>query len=87
MIGPCARSGVARECLFLSCKVDLNSTEDPHMRMRRQVRNSLANLHTDYLDSVIFHWPICLDDANADHAAVRRASWKVRECLCVSALL
>ena len=69
------RSGVAREELFLSCKVDLDSKEDPVARMERQVTSSLANLSTSYLDSVVVHWPICLDDERGDHRIAREGAW------------
>lgn len=72
-------AGVAREELFLSCKIDLAASEDPAARVSRQVKSSLANLHTTYLDSVIFHWPIALDRHDADNAAIRKAAWLALE--------
>jgi diketogulonate reductase-like aldo/keto reductase len=76
-----AKCGVARECMFLSTKVDLDSKEDPVERMRRQVNSSLRNLQTDYLDSVIIHWPVCLNDQKADHKTIRKLSWKALESM------
>jgi diketogulonate reductase-like aldo/keto reductase len=52
---------VPREDIYISGKVDLNSLEDPNLRMRRQVESSLKHLQTTYMDSMILHWPICLD--------------------------
>lgn len=72
---------VPREHIYISGKVDLNSQEDPKMRMRRQVENSLQNLQTPYLDSMIFHWPICLDKHDADHQTVRKETWQALEGL------
>jgi diketogulonate reductase-like aldo/keto reductase len=76
-----AKCGVARDSFFLSCKVDLDSQEDPVERMRRQVNSSLANLQTSYLDSVIIHWPVCLDKHDADHKTTRKLSWQALEHL------
>ena len=76
-----ANSGVARASLFLSCKVDLDSTEDPGERVRRQVASSLRNLQTEYLDSVIIHWPIFLDRHDGDHALARKEAWRALEGL------
>ena len=69
--------------LFLSCKVDLCSPEreDPALRVRRQVASTLANVGVTTLDSVIIHWPICLDNASADHGAARRGAWQALEAL------
>ena len=61
--------------------MDLDSSEDPGQRMRRQVQSSLANLQTSYLDSVIIHWPLCLDKHDGDHETARRLSWQALEGL------
>lgn len=65
---------IPRGQIWISGKVDLNSTEDPAVRMKRQLESSLGHLGSDYMDSLCIHWPVCLDDPNADHAYVRRAS-------------
>ena len=49
--------------------------------MRRQVASSMRNLRTDYLDSVVIHWPICLDQFDADHQSVRKETWRALEAL------
>jgi len=48
-----ARSGVARNDLFLVTKVNFRSYEDA----RATVEASLRKLKTDYLDMVLLHWP------------------------------
>ena len=83
------RSGVGRGELWINAKVDLNSEEDPVARMERQVMSSLKNLGLDvlipeaggYLDSVMVHWPVCLDNENGDHKAIRAESWRGLERL------
>ena len=83
------KSGVPRGELWISCKVDLNSAEDPAARMERQVRSTLKNLCLDkippefggYLDSAVIHWPICLDKHDADHKMARAESWRGLERL------
>ena len=72
---------VPRAQIFISGKVDLNSNEDPAERMGRQIQSSLSALGTDYIDSALIHWPVCLDDPEADHQAVRRGCWKALEQL------
>merc|ERR1712166_1099122 len=46
-----------------------------------QIQSSLSALGTDYIDSALIHWPVCLDDPEADHQAVRRGCWKALEQL------
>lgn len=51
-----ADSGISRSELFLSVKV-----WNDHLRtgdVREAVEQSMQNLHTDYLDLLLFHWPV-----------------------------
>lgn len=48
-----AKSGIDRKKLFITTKVNFRSYENT----RKTVENSLKNLHTDYLDMVLLHWP------------------------------
>ena len=48
-----AKSGIARDELFLVTKVNFRSYENA----RETVEASLAKLRTDYLDLVLLHWP------------------------------
>lgn len=48
-----AKSGIARDELFLVTKVNFRSYENA----RETVEASLAKLGTDYLDLVLLHWP------------------------------
>lgn len=86
------RAALPRSALYLSAKVDLCSPEreDPAARVRRQVASTLDNLRcagvgvgaaAHALDSVVIHWPICLDSAAADHGAARRGAWGALEAL------
>ena len=59
----------------------MDSNEDPAERMVRQIQSSLSALGTDYIDSALIHWPVCLDDPGADHQAVRRGCWTALESL------
>lgn len=47
------KSNVKRNELFITTKVNFRSYENA----RKTVENSLKNLHTDYLDMVLLHWP------------------------------
>lgn len=48
-----AKSGINRDELFITTKVNFRSYENA----RETVQNSLKNLRTDYLDMVLLHWP------------------------------
>eukprot|EP00040_Diaphanoeca_grandis_P001340 m.275467 g.275467 ORF g.275467 m.275467 type:complete len:329 (-) comp118923_c0_seq1:74-1060(-) len=86
-------SGITQEAdgLFISTKVDLASAthEDPAERVRRQVKGSMTKLGVKYLDSVVIHWPICLDKpcTEDEHAAARRGCWKELEALVAEGLI
>ena len=49
-------SGIAREDLFVTTKVD-NSNHEPD-RAAASIRRSLEDLHTDYVDLLLVHWPL-----------------------------
>ena len=73
--------GTRRSSVFIGTKVDLASAsfEDPRQRVRRQVASSLSNMGLTYIDSVVIHWPVCLDDAEADHKLARAHAWQALE--------
>lgn len=49
-------SGIAREDLFITTKVD-NSNHEPD-RAAASIRRSLEDLRTDYVDLLLVHWPL-----------------------------
>lgn len=49
-------SGIAREDLFVTTKVD-NSNHEPE-RAAASIRRSLEDLRTDYVDLLLVHWPL-----------------------------
>ena len=49
-------SGIAREELFVTTKVD-NSNHEPE-RAARSIAHSLDRLGTDYVDLLLVHWPL-----------------------------
>ena len=49
-------SGIAREDLFVTTKVD-NSNHEPQ-RAAASIRRSLEDLRTDYVDLLLVHWPL-----------------------------
>ena len=49
-------SGIAREDLFVTTKVD-NSNHEPD-RAAASLRRSLEDLRTDYVDLLLVHWPL-----------------------------
>lgn len=49
-------SGIAREDLFVTTKVD-NSNHEPE-RAAASIERSLEDLHTDYVDLLLVHWPL-----------------------------
>ena len=61
------QSGIDRKELFLITKVNFKSYENAE----RTVMQSLDNLHTDYIDLVLLHWPF----------ANYYAAWRVLEKL------
>lgn len=61
------RSGIDRKELFLVTKVNFKSYENA----AQTVRQSLANLQTDYIDLLLLHWPF----------ANYYAAWRVLEKL------
>ena len=73
--------GAERSSIFIGTKVDLASAsfEDPRQRVRRQVTSSLSNMGLTYIDSVVIHWPVCLNDAEADHKLARISAWRALE--------
>ena len=49
-------SGIAREDLFVTTKVD-NSNHEPE-RAAASIERSLEDLRTDYVDLLLVHWPL-----------------------------
>ena len=49
-------SGIARDQIFLTTKVD-NSTHEPE-RAAASITRSLEELRTDYVDLLLVHWPL-----------------------------
>lgn len=49
-------SGIAREDLFITTKVD-NSNHEPD-RAAASIRRTLEDLRTDYVDLLLVHWPL-----------------------------
>ena len=49
-------SGIAREDLFVTTKVD-NSNHEPE-RAAASIQRSLEDLRTDYVDLLLVHWPL-----------------------------
>ena len=49
-------SGIAREALFVTTKVD-NSNHEPE-RAAASIERSLEDLRTDYVDLLLVHWPL-----------------------------
>ena len=49
-------SGIAREDLFITTKVD-NSNHEPE-RAAASIRRSLEDVRTDYVDLLLVHWPL-----------------------------
>ena len=49
-------SGIAREDLFVTTKID-NSNHEPE-RAAASIRRSLEDLRTDYVDLLLVHWPL-----------------------------
>ena len=62
------QSGIPRQELFLTTKVNFRS----YAHTRETVQRSLENLNTDYLDLVLLHWPF----------GNYYAAWKELESLC-----
>jgi diketogulonate reductase-like aldo/keto reductase len=51
-------SGIPREELFLCSKVWTSTMEQGSDAIRAQVRQTLEDLQTDYLDLYLIHWPV-----------------------------
>ena len=49
-------SGIAREDLFVTTKID-NSNHEPE-RAAASIERSLEDLRTDYVDLLLVHWPL-----------------------------
>ncbi|KAJ9107716.1 hypothetical protein QFC21_001176 [Naganishia friedmannii] len=64
-------SGVPRESLFLTTKVNNMN----HKHVAESMEESLLKLHTDYVDLVLMHWPVCIDPAGEKQTLVYK-DWK-----------
>ena len=69
------RSGVPREDIFLTTK--LNNTE--HADPLAGLEKSLAALETPYLDLWLMHWPAPMKDGKADKEHDWRDTWRAME--------
>lgn len=67
------KSGVAREEIFLTSKVDLGNTG--YEKTRASFAESLKKLRTDYLDLFLVHWP-------GQQKERLQETWKAMEELC-----
>lgn len=64
------QSGVAREEIFLTTKVNCGVMRQGAEAVRQSIEESLRKLQTDYVDLLLIHWPVknCV-----------RATWQVME--------
>lgn len=51
-------SGVAREEIFLTTKVNTGVMREGSEAVRKSIEESIAKLKTDYLDLLLIHWPV-----------------------------
>lgn len=59
-----ARSGIAREEIFLATKVNTVVMRNGKEAVRKSIEESIKKLKTDYLDLLLIHWPVkdCVND-------------------------
>lgn len=59
-----ARSGIAREEIFLATKVNTVVMRNGKDAVRKSIEESMKKLKTDYLDLLLIHWPVkdCVND-------------------------
>lgn len=59
-----ARSGLAREEIFLATKVNTVVMRNGKDAVRKSIEESIKKLKTDYLDLLLIHWPVkdCVND-------------------------
>lgn len=59
-----ARSGIAREEIFLATKVNTVVMRNSKDAVRKSIEESMKKLKTDYLDLLLIHWPVkdCVND-------------------------
>lgn len=59
-----ARSGIAREEIFLATKVNTVVMRNGKDAVRKSIEESIKKLKTDYLDLLLIHWPVkdCVND-------------------------
>lgn len=72
-------SGVPRDELFIVVKIAMKTMHSAET-VRGGILASLQNLHIDYADCVLIHWPGCggLKPDNAEgHTAARERCWRV----------
>ncbi|KAJ7266895.1 Aldo keto reductase [Mycena haematopus] len=75
-----AESGVPREAIFLTTKLD----NPDHKEAKKALESSLKNLGTDYLDLWLMHWPAPMTKGNpplADKTHDWLDTWKSMEAL------
>mmetsp|Transcript_14589 Transcript_14589/g.43567 ORF Transcript_14589/g.43567 Transcript_14589/m.43567 type:complete len:376 (-) Transcript_14589:33-1160(-) len=82
-VGEGLRRSGRRGDAFVLCKIDLCSRarEDPAKRVARQIHRSLETMGLEYVEALVFHWPLALDQpVDADEArAIRKAAWQEAE--------
>jgi len=57
-------SGVQRQEIFLTTKINTNVMRDGQQTVRKSIDESLTKLKTDYIDLLLIHWPVkdCVKD-------------------------
>ena len=82
-VGEGLRRSGRREEVFVLCKIDLCSKarEDPAKRVQRQVHRSLKTMGLEYVEALVFHWPLALDAAVApeEAAEILKEAWQAAE--------